>query len=363
MQMQKALLGELENSFRHGDGARRGDIVRKIGALFVSGAEIYSDEQVELFGEVLTRLVEEIEDGARAELSRSLCRAPVGPSKLLRRLALDRSIDVARPLLSDYGALDEDIQIDCAASCGQQHLMALSRRRSLSEAVTAPLVARGDAAVLRSVIGNHGASFSDRSYGTLVERSLGDDELGRAIGARSDLPRHHFLRLLQVASELVRKELQAADPQNAGTIQKIVSQVSGGIALRSIAASDRYDEAIGEVRTLHAAGKLDDAAVLGFVKAGRVEHAIAALAVLSDQQIVEVETIMRQERCEPLVIMARAIGLNWPTTKALLKIQAGIASLSQAQVEAALAMFERTDRATAQKVLLIKRRARRPGSH
>lgn len=359
--MQKALLGELENSFRHGDGARRSDIVRKIGALFVSGAKVYSDEQVELFGEVLTRLVEEIEEASRAELSRNLCAAPVGPSKLLRRLALDRSIEVARPLLSSFGALDESIQIDCAASMGQQHLLALTRRPTLSEAVTAPLVARGDAPVLKGVAANRGACFSDRSFGTLVERSLGDDELGRVIGARLDLPRHHFLRLLQVASELVRKELQSADPQNAGTIQKIVSQVSGSIAQRSIAASDRYDEAIDEVRRLHAAGRLGDSAMADFVRVGRIEHAVAALAILSNQDIAEIETVLRQERCEPLVIIARAIGLGWPTTKALLKVQAGIAGLSQAQIEAALAMFERTDRATAEKVLLIKRRAKRHG--
>jgi uncharacterized protein (DUF2336 family) len=360
MQVQKALLGELERSFRHGDFVRRDDIVQKIGHLFVSGAANYSAEQVELFGEVLTRLVEQIGEAARAELARSLSTAPIGPSKLVRRLALDDSIRVAAPLLTDFGALDQDIQVDCAASCGQQHLMALTRRASLSEAVTAPLVVRGDAAVLKSVIGNPGAAFSNRSYGTLIERSIGDDELGRAIGGRADLPRHHFLRLLQVASELVRQELQAADPQNAGAIQKVVAHVAGGIADSTLADSDRYQAALDQVRKLHAAGKLDDTAVLGFVRQGRVECAIAALACLSEQEVSEVESVFRQERFEPMLILARALGLTWPTTKALLHIQAGITGLSNAQVERALAVFERTDRATAQKVLEIKRRAKRP---
>jgi uncharacterized protein (DUF2336 family) len=356
--MQQALLGELEQVFRLGGGARRSDIVRRIGQLFVSGAEVYSPEQVELFGEVLTRLVEDIEAKARAELSRSLCAAPIGPSKLLRRLALDPAIEVAEPLLAGFSALDEAIQVECAASCGQQHLSALTQRASLSEAVTEPLVARGNAEVLKLVVGNPGASFSNRSYGMLVERSSGNDDLGLAIGGRADLPRHHFLRLLQVASELVRQELQAADPQNAGTIQKIVAQIASGIAHKTITSSGLYQDAVEDVQKLHAAGKLDDAAILSFARYDKVEHAVAALACLSQQEIPEVEAVLRQERFEAMVILTRALGLSWPTTKALLNLQAGINGLSLSRVERALAVFERTDRATAEKVLTIKRRSK-----
>lgn len=361
--MQKALLGELEQSFRHGDVSRRHEIVRKMGKLFVSGAGMYSADQIELFGEVLTRLVEEIEESVRVELSRSLCTAPIAPSKLLRRLALDNSIQVAEPLLTDFVALDEDIQVECAVVGGQKHLFALTRRGSLSEAVTTPLVARGNAAVLKSVAENPGAVFSESTYEALVERSRGDDELGMAIGARTDLPRHHFLRLLQVASELVRRDLQAADPRNAGSIQKIVSQVARGIADETIATSDRYDDALLDTRQLHAAGKLGDPAILEFVKHGQIEHAVAALALLSRQEITEVEVVIRQERFEAILILMRALGLSWQTTKALLNIQAGIRGLSRSQVERALAVFERTDQATAQKVLLIRRQSRTPAPH
>jgi uncharacterized protein (DUF2336 family) len=362
MQMQKALLGELERSFAHGDVSRRHEIVQKIGNLFVSGAGMYSAEQIELFGEVLTRLVEEIGEAARAELSRSLCSAPIAPSKLLRRLALDNSIQVAQPLLTDFVALDEDIQIECAGSGAQKHLFALTRRASLSEAVTAPLVARGNAAVLKSVAGNPGAVFSELSYGVLVERSEGDDELGMAIGSRADLPRHHFLRLLQVASELVRRDLQAADPQNAGLIRKVVLQVASGFAEETIATSERYDDALLDTRQLHAAGKLGDTTILDFVKHGQIEHAVAALALLSSQEITEIEAVIRQELFEAMLILMRALGLSWQTTKALLNIQAGITGLSRSQVERALAVFERTDQATAQKVLLIKRRSKQPSA-
>jgi len=358
MKIEQILLGELETSFQQGDVTRRGDIVCQIGQLFVSGAGTYSLEQIDLFGEVLTRLVDEIGDAARAELSRNLSLAPTGPSKLLRRLALDDSIHVAEPLLSNFAALDEKIQVECADSCGNQHLLALTRRTSLSEAVTAPLIARGDAIVLKGVVGNRGAYLSDRSYRTLVERAQGDDELILAIGTRPDLPRHHFLRLLQVGSELVRRELQAADPQNTSKIQKVVSQIAAEIADNTIAASDCYAGALEQVRRLHVEGKLDESAILGFITRGEIEQAIAALACLSQQQIADVEDVIRQERFEPILILARSLGLGWPTARALLNLQAGITGLEISQVDQALAVFERTDRATAERVLMIRRRSK-----
>ena len=58
------------------------------------------------------------------------------------------------------------------------------------------------------------------------------------------------------------------------------------------------------------------------------------------------------------MILTRSLGLGWPTTKMLLKLHAGIIGLSRTEVERALAMFERIDRATAEKVMALKRRDR-----
>jgi uncharacterized protein (DUF2336 family) len=355
--MQAAVLSELEQAFRRGTPARRVAILGKIMDLFVSGANVYSPGQIEVFGDVLARLVDEIETAARAELSQRLCRATVGPPQLLRRFVLDDATEVAQPLLSDFEALPTELLVECARTRGQGHLLAISRRKSIPEQVTDPLVERGDARVLQSVAENPGSRFSNAGFGILVDRAEGNDALAAAIGERSDLPRHHFLRLLTIASDIVRHRLQSSDPQDAGQIRKVVSQVAQSIAAETVDTKD-YRAAVKQVARLRDDGKLNDLQILTFAKEEHFELVIAALAVLAKLEVAQVEAIFTQERSDLLLILARSLGLGWPTAKVLLQLRAGTIGLSRMEIERALASFERIDRATAEKVMMLKRRDR-----
>lgn len=356
--MQAAVLSELEQAFRRGSPGRRVEILARIMDLFVAGANAYSPDQIEVFGEVLARLVDEIETAARAELSQWLCRATIGPPQLLRRFVLDDAIAVAQPLLSDFEALPPELLVECARTRGQGHLLAITKRKDIPEQVTDPIVERGDARVLQSVATNPGSHFSNAGFGILVDRAEGNDALAAAIGERLDLPRHHFLRLLTIASDIVRHRLQTADPQDAGQIRKVVSQVAQSIAAQTSADCKDYRQAIARATELRDDGKLNDLQILTFAKDEQFELVIAALAVLAKLEVGQVETIFTQERSDLLLILARALGLGWPTAKMLLQLRAGTIGLSRTEVERALASFERIDRATAEKVLMLKRRDR-----
>ena len=172
----------------------------------MAGGEVYSPDQVELFGEVLTRLVEEIEATARAELSQR-CAAP------------DRAAAIAAPAGAGPG--------DRGGATAADRLRGVATKRSRSNAPrpAARAICWRSPSAHRGA-GNRAARGTRRRVGAesvaesrartspirlrmLVDRSEGNDDLA---GDRrtADLPRHHFLRLLQVASELVRQQLQAA---------------------------------------------------------------------------------------------------------------------------------------------------------
>ena len=57
---------------------------------------------------------------------------------------------------------------DIAKSKGQNHLLAISERASLSEAVTDVLVDRGDTHVHHALAKNSGARFSESGFAALV---------------------------------------------------------------------------------------------------------------------------------------------------------------------------------------------------
>src|ERR1700722_1222841 len=130
------LLDELEAALASGDIARRIDILTRTTDLFIHGAARYSEEQVGVFDDVMARLVNAIETKARAKLAQRLAPIANAPSNVIHMLAFDDDIDVAGSVLSLSDRLDERDLLISAGTKGQKHLLAISRRRTLSESVT-----------------------------------------------------------------------------------------------------------------------------------------------------------------------------------------------------------------------------------
>ena len=149
---QASLIDELERALADGNDAQRDEMLSRITDLFMAGASRYSVEQVDLFDEVIAKLATAIEAKARAKLSIRLADVPTAPAGVVRMLAFDDDIDVARPVLKDSERLNESDLVANASSKSQQHLAAISERTSLSEAVTDVLVSRGDRDVVQSVV-------------------------------------------------------------------------------------------------------------------------------------------------------------------------------------------------------------------
>lgn len=349
-----AVIDELESALRGGAPARGAAMLRQVASLFLDHGMSLSAEQIELFDQVLSRLADGIEAAARADLAARLNAAGVAPPRLLRQLVLDERIDVAGPLLSAFESLDDAALIECVTTRGQSHLLAISHRHAVSAAVTDQLVIHGEKPVLLAIVENTGAHFSEAGFATLVRRAEGDDALAGSVGIRADLPRHHFLRLLSAASDIVRKRLEATDPQNASDIQAVVSRVSEAIAQRIAPARRQFADATLRAQALRNAGTLGDREILQFLADGKHEDALAAVAVLADLDAGIVDEATRDKRPETLLTILKAVGLGWPTAKAFLQAHAGGDRLTSAAMDNALASFARLSQETARQVLQLR---------
>ena len=171
MAAPSSLLDDLEKALAAGSNGQRIEMLSRITDLFVGDAHRYTAVQVDLFDEVITKLTVAIEAKARAKLSIRLADVPNAPVGVVRMLAFDDDIEVARAVLAGSERLDESDLVANAKSKSQQHLAAIAERKSLSEAVTDVLVTRGDRQVAQSVAKNAGARFSDAGFRMLVQRS------------------------------------------------------------------------------------------------------------------------------------------------------------------------------------------------
>jgi uncharacterized protein (DUF2336 family) len=356
-----SLIEELERSLVYGTTDQRMQALSRVTDLFVVGASRYNDEQIGLFDEVIGKLATAIEGKARAKLATRLSVVDNAPGNLMRTLAFDDDIEVARPVLSTSNRLNDAELIATANSKSQQHLQAIAQRGSLSEAVTDVLVTRGDRQVVHSVTRNRGARFSDAGFRMLVKRSHGDELLAAEVGMRADLPRQHFLTLLEKASSTVRARLAAENPGAQGAVEFVLDDVVGVISSENRNASADYTAAKAQVEALHQSGRLGEVAVHGFARERKFEETAVALSLMCGVGIDVVERALLDPGYEVLLILAKIANLSSTTAKAILLLRAADRGLSAQDLDQALTSYSRLGPETARRVLTFyNTRVKRP---
>jgi uncharacterized protein (DUF2336 family) len=355
------LLDELEAALASGNIGRRIEILTRITDLFVSGAEHYSEDQIGVFDDVIARLVNTIEAKARAKLADRLAPIPNAPSNVIHLLAFDDDIEVARPVLTQSDRLDDRGLLASAGTKSQQHLFAISQRKSLSEAVTDVLVERGDRDVVHSVATNIGARFSDAGFRMLVNRSSDDDILATAVGLRSDIPRPHFLLLLEKASSEVRSRLCAENPQAGTAIEGVVAEVVGGIRTEVLNASPDFAAAQAAVERQNRIRRIGETEIYQYARERKFEETAIALSLMCDTPIDVVERALLDPGAEIVLILAKVAGLSSTTTKAILLLRAADRGMSAKDLDQALSSFNRLHTDTARRVLgFFRTRVKKP---
>ena len=313
------LISELEDAVRHGSQEKRVRALRGITDLFLGTKERLSEEQIDVFDEVLCHLITRMEARALIELSERLAPINNAPTNAIHTLAVDDEIAIAGPVLTLSDRLTTPDLVEIATAKSQSHLLAISKRSSLNESLTDVLVARGDSHVITSLVENAGAKLSEKAYADLVDKTEADELLLEKLGLRLDIPIHIFRRLLQRVSEAVRARLLAvASRERRDDITEILASISNDVVEPDDLDSD-FSAAKFRVQTMHEKGELDQVALLGFVKARQYAAAVTALATLCSAPVDMLKQMLKDGRNEPLLVPCKAAGVSWPTLRALLQ--------------------------------------------
>ena len=350
-----ALIRELDSSIRHSTNVRRAAMLRQLTDLYLIGAEQYADEEISLIDDVFVRLVETIEESSRALLSLRLGPVAKAPPRIVRLLACDDAIDVASPVLTQSEVLDIETLVECAKTKSQEHMLSISRRKTVPEPVTDVLVKRGDQQVVLSTAINAGARFSENGFGVLINRARGDDLLTRRVGTRPDLPPKLFEQLLEAASEKVRATLEAEREHALEDIRHVVTEISTRIETKAFTKTQAYAAAHVLAELLRRVGQLNIEKLEDFTRDGRFEEVIAALSLMANMPPELVERTVHDTHAELLLVLAKAVGLPWETTKNILTLAAKKYRRSASEVDKCMAAFERLKEPIARQILEFHR--------
>jgi uncharacterized protein (DUF2336 family) len=187
-QVRDSLITELESAVQNGSKTERIETLRRITDLFLTTSNRLNAEQIDVFDEVLAHLIARVETRALARFSERLAAVEPAPEGVVRTLAFNDEIAVAGPMLAQSSRLSETDLVSIAQSKGQEHLLAISERRSLPESLTDILVARGNLQVHRNLAASPQARFSEQGLSVLVKHAEADDTLTEKLGLRLDLP-------------------------------------------------------------------------------------------------------------------------------------------------------------------------------
>jgi uncharacterized protein (DUF2336 family) len=351
MSVVTLLIPELDEIIRRGDPKRRAEAARRIAELFLQGAANFRSDHVDLFDGVLIDLLPYTEIAARADLAERLSVLGNAPRALVGQLAREDEISIAAPLLRRSPVIDEGALIEIARMKGQGHLLAMSERPRLAPDLTDVIVRRGDREVVRRAAGNAGAEFSRAGYSRLIKRASQDAVLTLAVGQREDLSGAQLKDLLAGSVDIVRRRLfETVKPGRQTEIRQAMNEITG-IAEPVVSRRD-FAPAQRTILALHRAGELNEAALLGFAKTYKYEESIAVLSAMSGVKIATLDRLVAGDRHDPILIVGKAVGLEWATVRALILLWLGPSRIpSPADIESARVNFARLMPSTAERVV------------
>ena len=322
-----SIADEVEAAIATGSTEKCAKTAERVTALFLASAGSFNETQIELFGEVFERLINTIElralaevaaRAALAELSAQLAPVARAPASVVRRLARNEEITIAGPVLTESARLSTRDLVEIAQTRSEKHLLAISARWWLHEAVTDALLARRFPSVSRRLIDNPGAKVSAAGFASVVAQAASDPELAIATGIRADLPPKLRAQLLRSATEAVRARLLSrAPPYLFEEIRAAILAASAGVS-REMSKPRDFAMAKAMVARLKREGRLNETSLRELASQRKYEETVTALAELSQSSIEIVRPLMQSLRSDGILVPCKVAGLGWDTVNAVL---------------------------------------------
>ena len=350
-QPDHSIIAELEDAVRTGSPDERVETLRQVTNLFLHDGARLNEEQVKIFDDVLCLLIARVERRARAELGKRLAPVDFAPSEVVQRLASDDEIVVAGDVLASSSRLKTSTLVEVASTKGQDHLLAISGRTNLPEAVTDVIVDRGERKVIKKLVTNASARFSEGGYSGIVARAGADEELTEILGLRIDLPAKFLRELLRRATDAVRAKLAAvAPPELREEIKRVLKSILGEAGEDTSSARD-FGRAEQFIKLMKELKELDDAAVFTFAEAGKFDEVTVCLAVLNDVPTEMMARLLEGPRADLILIPCRSGRLNWPSVEAILRNRPMSQPINEKTLELAERDYRKLSMATAQRTV------------
>lgn len=274
------------------------------------GAPDPSPSETALYGAVLAKLSDEMEQAVRVELAARFAPAAHAPHGLMRRLA-DDELEVAEPVLRASSVLTDEDLMQVVRRRGQGHLRAVSGRAVVSEAVSDIIVERGDDDTLGALLRNDGARLSRAASETAVERAKANPALHAAAVERQTLPVDLLNEMYFVVEARLRRQILEQNARmDPDLLEAALAAGRARVAADDGALPADYAENLAYVGELHAAGQLTPQVLIRFLRSNGRTPFLIALAKLADIDFHTARGIVDRKDLDALSVVCKAADMD-----------------------------------------------------
>jgi uncharacterized protein (DUF2336 family) len=344
------MLSNLVDLAREGSSEKRRELLGEISNLFADGAEAHNDRETLLFGEVLTKLLDQVPIDDRVIVSNRVASLEQTPRQLALKLANDEAI-VAAPVLQHSPVLTDEDLVALASNQSQEHLVAISQRARLSEIITDVLIDRGNSQVLNTVTRNLGASFSEGGFEALVEKAKADRGLTDALSYRPDIPTKVADKILAILSPVARQRLEFLLAQGREKLDEVFDEA------RKQMDSSKVDNRRARLETKvfvadirEGRRKLDDVIDELCLKKRLLDIAFVLSEVASVPE-PHVNNVLHKVNAMGIAVVCRSVDIGETTYDRLMRLRCERLKLNTAQVAPMVREYMAIDRPSAERAL------------
>ncbi len=331
----------------------RQKLLHEVTDMFMESPDTLSETEKAYFGDIMGKLVFELEMKVRQHLAETMSNVGAAPHDLVKRLAND-AIEVARPVLLKSGILKDADLLEIVRTCGQEHLLAVSKRETVSEKVADALVEKGDDQVLGSLAGNAGATISRGAMEKMVARSENAESIQAPLVKRVDLPPDLVQKMFVFVSDALREHILSTGAGiDKAQVDAMMSETQSWMGADAMPGELTPAEKF--IQRKEQLNQLNPPMLAKLMRDGKVAEFIAGLARLARLDVATARQAVFDPSGQRLAVVCKALAVDDNTFGELVDLTNLKGVRSEEDKTALVGVYRRITPETAQRAMRFLR--------
>jgi uncharacterized protein (DUF2336 family) len=270
------------------------------------GQNARSDGDLAAFDNLLTAVASDYATQVRADLAKLIANNPqfICSAQLF---AMD-VIEVAAPVLRHSRALTEDTLLKVIEQKSQDHMLAVTGRREISERISHALVERGNDEVVSSLLANDNARIGAGTFEVVAQRAQDSAILQKPLIGRRDVPADLLNDLyVKVENSLRQEILKKFSHLSESELDEAFRRSRDRLSKRYTTVPEDMRTAMQRIDILSRRGELVPPVLVGLLREGQSGRAafVAAFARLADVEFDHVQRAVDGHDLDTIALLCR----------------------------------------------------------